>query len=147
MALNNLSNPAGKKARKRVGRGDSSGLGRTAGRGEKGQKSRSGFSQRPHWQGGQIPLFRRLPHIQGFKARNHKLWTVVNLGQIDAAYEAGETVTAENLQEKGLINGLEYGLKILATGEVTKALTIKTNALSKTAQAKIEAAGGSVELV
>ena len=74
MALNNLKNPAGKKARKRVGRGDSSGLGRTAGRGEKGQKSRSGFSQRPHWQGGQIPLFRRLPHIQGFKARNHKLW-------------------------------------------------------------------------
>lgn len=147
MALNNLKNPAGKKARKRVGRGDSSGLGRTCGRGEKGQKSRSGFSQRPHWQGGQIPLFRRLPHIQGFKARNHKLWTVVNLGQIDAAYEAGETVTAENLQEKGLINGLEHGLKILATGEVTKALTIKTNALSKTAQAKIEAAGGSVELV
>ena len=92
MKLQSLKNTRGSKNRKRVGRGDSSGLGRTCGRGEKGQKSRSGSTIRPHFEGGQMPLFRRLPHIRGFKARNHKNWTCVNISSIEAAFEAGATV-------------------------------------------------------
>ena len=92
MKLQSLKNTKGYKKRKRVGRGDSSGLGRTCGRGEKGQKSRSGSTIRPHLEGGQMPLFRRLPHIRGFKARNHKNWTCVNVSSIEAAFEADECV-------------------------------------------------------
>ena len=147
MRLDKITNPAGSKNRKRVGRGDSSGLGRTCGRGEKGQKSRSGSTIRPHFEGGQIPLFRRLPHIQGFKARNHKLWTVVNIADLEKHFEAGDSVTIEALQAKGVVSGLEYGLKILANGETSKKLTVQANAFSKSAQSKIEAAGGTCEVI
>jgi large subunit ribosomal protein L15 len=145
MELQKLNNTKGFKKRKRVGRGDSSGLGRTCGRGEKGQKSRSGSKIRLHFEGGQIPLFRRLPHIRGFKARNHKNWTCVNLSSIDAAFAAGDVVDVQSLIEKRIIDKTEHGLKILAVGEITKAITIKADKFSKTAQSKIEAAGGKCE--
>ena len=146
MKLQSLNNPRGAKARKRVGRGDSSGLGRTCGRGEKGQKSRSGSTIRPHFEGGQMPLFRRLPHIRGFKARNHKNWTCVNLSVIEAAFEAGANVDAQALIEKNIIASVDHGLKILAKGEITKAINVKADAFSKTAQSQIEAAGGKCEI-
>ncbi|MCM8525235.1 MAG: 50S ribosomal protein L15 [Lentisphaeraceae bacterium] len=146
MKLSSLNNPKGYKRRKRVGRGDSSGLGRTCGRGEKGQKSRSGSKIRLHFEGGQIPLFRRLPHIRGFKARNHKNWTCVNVSDIEKAFEAGDVVDSAALIDKKIISAIDHGLKILADGEISKSITVKADAFSKTAQSKIEAAGGKCEL-
>jgi large subunit ribosomal protein L15 len=147
MTLQSLNNTKGFKKRKRVGRGDSSGLGRTCGRGEKGQKSRSGSKIRLHFEGGQIPLFRRLPHIRGFKARNHKNWTCVNVSDIESSFEAGAVVDTQALIEKKIISSIDHGLKILAKGEITKSITVKANIFSKAAQAKIESAGGSCETV
>ncbi len=147
MKLQSLNNTKGYKSRKRVGRGDSSGLGRTCGRGEKGQKSRSGSKIRLHFEGGQIPLFRRLPHIRGFKARNHKNWTCVNVSDIENSFEAGAVVDAQALIEKKIISSIDHGLKILAKGEITKSITVKANMFSKAAQQKIESAGGSCETV
>jgi len=147
MTLQNLNNPKGFKKRKRVGRGDSSGLGRTCGRGEKGQKSRSGSKIRLHFEGGQIPLFRRLPHIRGFKARNHKNWTCVNVSSLEAAFEAGAVVDTQALIDSKIISSVDYGLKILAKGDITKSLTIKANIFSESAKQKIEAAGGTCETV
>jgi len=147
MTLQNLNNPKGFKKRKRVGRGDSSGLGRTCGRGEKGQKSRSGSKIRLHFEGGQIPLFRRLPHIRGFKARNHKNWTCVNVSSLEAAFEAGAVVDAQALIDKKIISSVDFGLKILAKGEINKSFTIKANIFSDSAKQKIEAAGGTCETV
>lgn len=147
MKLQSLNNTKGFKKRKRVGRGDSSGLGRTCGRGEKGQKSRSGSKIRLHFEGGQIPLFRRLPHIRGFKARNHKNWTCVNVSDIENSFEAGAVVDTQALIEKKIISSIDHGLKILAKGEITKSITVKANMFSKAAQQKIESAGGSCETV
>lgn len=147
MKLSSLNNPKGAKRRRRVGRGDSSGLGRTCGRGEKGQKSRSGSKIRLHFEGGQIPLFRRLPYIRGFKARNHKNWTCVNVSAIEESFEVGEIVNSQALIDKKIIAGVDHGLKILAGGELTKAITVKADAFSKSAQSKIESAGGKCELV
>lgn len=138
--------PGSRKPRKRVGRGDSSGLGRTAGRGEKGQKSRSGSSIRPHFEGGQIPLFRRLPK-RGFNSPDHKVYALVNLGDVDKNFEANEVVDFASLKAKGLVGKKQMDLKVLATGEVSKALTFKANKFSEAAKAKIEAAGGVCELV
>lgn len=146
MKLSSLNNPKGSPRRKRVGRGDSSGLGRTCGRGEKGQKSRSGSKIRLHFEGGQIPLFRRLPHIRGFKARNHKNWTCVNVSDIEKAFAAGDVVDSSALIEKKIISSIDHGLKILANGDISKSITVKADAFSKTAQSKIEAAGGKCEL-
>jgi large subunit ribosomal protein L15 len=146
MKLQGLNNTKGVKKRKRVGRGDSSGLGRTCGRGEKGQKSRSGSKIRLHFEGGQMPLFRRLPHIRGFKARNHKNWTCVNVSSLEAAFEAGATVDAQALIAANIIASVDYGLKILGDGEISKALTVKADIFSKAAQSKIEAAGGKCEV-
>lgn len=147
MTLQNLNNPKGFKKRKRVGRGDSSGLGRTCGRGEKGQKSRSGSKIRLHFEGGQIPLFRRLPHIRGFKARNHKNWTCVNISSLEATFEAGAVVDVQALIDNKIISSVDFGLKILAKGELNKSLTIKANIFSDSAKQKIEAAGGTCETV
>jgi large subunit ribosomal protein L15 len=147
MKLQDLNNPKGFKKRKRVGRGDSSGLGRTCGRGEKGQKSRSGSKIRLHFEGGQIPLFRRLPHIRGFKARNHKNWTCVNIGDLEKAFEAGSVVDTQALVDSKIISSVDHGLKILAKGEISKSITVKAKAFSETAKQKIEAAGGTCELV
>ncbi|EDM25875.1 ribosomal protein L15 [Lentisphaera araneosa HTCC2155] len=148
MKLNTFNKQATAKGRKRICRGDGSGTGRTGGRGEKGQKSRSGSTIRPYFEGGQIPLFRRLPHNRGFKARNHKQWTIVNLSNLEEHFNAGDTVDGESLVEKKLIAAVVgAGLKVLANGEISKALTVKANKFSKTASDKIAAAGGTVEVV
>ena len=134
-----------RKSRKRVGRGDSSGLGKTAGRGEKGQKSRTGSSIRPFFEGGQIPLFRRLPK-RGFNSPDHIEYTLVNLNILEDNFAAGDVVDAESLRAKNLLGKTERMIKILANGEITKALTVKADKFSAAAKAKIEAVGGKVEV-
>ena len=146
MKLHTMSpTPGSRKARKRVGRGDSSGLGKTAGRGEKGQKSRSGATIRPFFEGGQIPLFRRLPK-RGFKNADRIIYALVNLDVLDANFNAGDVVDVDALREKKLLGKGESIVKILANGEITKALTVKAAKFSAAAAAKIEAAGGKVEI-
>ena len=143
MKLHELSPNAGsRKRRKRVGRGDSSGLGKTAGRGEKGQKSRTGSSIRPFFEGGQIPLFRRLPK-RGFNSPDHIEY---NLNILEDNFAAGDVVDAESLRAKNLLGKTERMIKILANGEITKALTVKADKFSAAAKAKIEAVGGKVEV-
>lgn len=147
MKLHELSpNPGSRQRRKRVGRGDSSGFGKTAGRGEKGQKSRTGSKIRPFFEGGQIPLFRRLPK-RGFNQPNHIEYALVNLNILEDNFAAGDVVDAESLRAKKLLGKAEKMIKILANGELTKALTVKAEKFSAAAQAKIEAAGGKVEVV
>ncbi|MBQ4106360.1 MAG: 50S ribosomal protein L15 [Lentisphaeria bacterium] len=147
MKLHELTvNPGSTKRRKRVGRGDSSGWGKTAGRGEKGQKSRSGAKIRPFFEGGQITLFRRLPK-RGFNSPDHKVYQLINLSVLEANFEAGDVVDQESLRSKNLLGKTELPLKVLANGEITKALTVKAVKFSATAQAKIEAAGGKVEVI
>ena len=146
MKLHELSPNAGsRKRRKRVGRGDSSGLGKTAGRGEKGQKARTGSSIRPFFEGGQIPLFRRLPK-RGFNSPDHIEYTLVNLNILEDNFAAGDVVDAESLRAKNLLGKTERMIKILANGEITKALTVKADKFSAAAKAKIEAVGGKVEV-
>ena len=147
MKLHDMSpTPGSRKPRKRVGRGDSSGLGKTAGRGEKGQKSRTGSRIRPFFEGGQIPLFRRLPK-RGFKNADRVIYALVNLSVIESNYQAGEVVDLESLHAKKLLGKGETIVKVLANGELTKALTVKAEKFSAAATAKIEAAGGKVEIV
>lgn len=138
--------PGSKHRRRRVGRGDSSGTGGTCGRGENGQHSRSGAKIRPYFEGGQIPLFRRLPK-RGFKSLNPVIFHTVNLSKLEANFKADDVVNAEVLHKKGLIGKHNYALKILANGEISKALTVKANKFSKAAQAAIEAAGGKCEII
>ncbi len=147
MKLHELSpNPGSRQRRKRVGRGDSSGLGKTAGRGEKGQKSRTGSKVRPFFEGGQIPLFRRLPK-RGFNQPDHIEYALVNLNILEDNFAAGDVVDTESLRAKKLLGKAEKMIKILANGELTKALTVKAEKFSAAAKAKIEAAGGKVEVV
>jgi len=148
MKLHDLHNvPGAKKKRMRVGRGDSSGRGKTSGRGDKGQGSRTGSKTRLHFEGGQIPLFRRLPK-KGFKSPFHKEYTIINLTELNDAFEADAVIDIAILMEKGMIpRKLKTGLKVLATGEITKPVTVKANLFSKSAQEKIEAAGGKCELI
>lgn len=147
MKLHTLRNNEGaKKRRKRVGRGDASGWGKTCGRGDKGQHSRSGSGYRPYFEGGQIPLFRRLPK-RGFKSISHKDYTVINVVDLDAAFNANDIVDQKNLQDKNLIPKIKFGLKILGTGNISKPLTVRANVFSAAAKEKIEAAGGKCEIV
>jgi large subunit ribosomal protein L15 len=144
--LHTLKNtPGARHRRKRVGRGDGSNWGRTAGRGEKGQSSRSGSSRRLHFEGGQIPLFRRLPK-RGFKSRNHKDYTVINLAELEKTFNANDSIDAQVLIEKKLVPKIKFGLKILGSGNITKPLTIKADMFSAAAKEKIEAAGGKCEI-
>lgn len=136
--------PGSKKDRIRVGRGESGRRGKTAGRGTKGLKARN--SLRPGFEGGQIPLVRRLPKLRGFNNPNKEIFTVVNVGVLADAYPAGSTVTVDDLRSKGLVRH-RGRIKVLAEGEVSHALTVQVHAISKSAQVKIEAAGGSVQLV
>ncbi len=136
--------PGSKRRRQRVGRGDGSNWGGTAGRGHKGQKSRTGSTIRHHFEGGQTPYFRRLPK-KGFKSLDHAVFSVVNVASIDKAFAAGEEVTTETLRAKKLLGKKVFPLKILGTGEITKAVKVKAVKFSATAKAKIEAAGGSCE--
>ena len=144
MKLHTLKNTVKRPSRKRVGRGDGSGHGRTSGRGDKGAGQRSGYSRRPHFEGGQIPLFRRLPK-RGFKNPNHVFYEVVNVSRLEKNFEAGDVVNEQVLHERGLISKSTSGVKILGDGELTKALTITAAKFSESAKKKIEAAGGSCQ--
>lgn len=148
MKLHELSPAAGStKERKRIGRGAGSGQGKTAGKGHKGQKARAGRGMRPGFEGGQMPLQRRLPK-RGFNNIFRMEVATVNVSAIDAAFENGATVTIEDLVSKGLVKKvLAGGVKVLGNGEITKSLTVKANAFSASAKEKIEAAGGKVEEV
>jgi len=145
--LHNLKPAEGAtRKRKRVGRGPGSGNGKTAGRGHKGQRSRSGYSRRYGFEGGQMPLARRIPK-RGFTNIFRVGYQVVNLRDLDRMFSDGDTITPELLEEKGLIRGGKKPLKVLASGELGKKLTVQAHAFSKNAQAAIEAAGGSCETV
>lgn len=144
LSLNNLHPKAGSThKKKRVGRGPGSGLGKTAGRGHKGQKSRSGYASRPGFEGGQMPLQRRLPK-RGFTNIFKKKWLEIGLAKLDENFNAGDEITPEILHERGLIKKAKHDLVILGSGEVSKALKISAHRFTKTAREKIEKAGGSV---
>ena len=146
MKLHELQPAAGsKKARTRVGRGLGSGLGKTSGRGQKGQNTRSGGGVRSGFEGGQMPLYRRLPK-RGFNNVFAKQYAEVNVEQLNR-FEDGAEVTAESLLASGAISKIADGVKILGNGELTKKLNVKVNAVSETAKSKIEAAGGTVEVI
>ena len=134
-----------KKARKRIGRGNSSGHGTTAGRGSKGQLSRAGGGKGAGFEGGQQPLAMRLPKLPGFTKHNRVEYAPVNVARLEALYESGETVDAESLMAKGVIKHDYVPVKVLGDGELTKSLTVKVDKVSASAKAKIEAAGGKVE--
>ena len=144
--LNNLKPaPGAKKNRKRLGRGPGSGSGTTASKGSKGQRSRSGGNPHPWFEGGQMPLYRRVPK-KGFFNRNRVENQVVNLSQFDR-FDAAEEINVDYLKSKGLVSGREAKVKILGNGELSGAFRVKVHAVSETAKQKIEAAGGSVELI
>ena len=146
MKLHTLKPAEGaRKERNRVGRGQGSGNGKTSGRGQKGQKARSGGGVRLGFEGGQQPLFRRLPK-RGFKNINRKEYAVVNLETLNR-FEDDTTVTPELLQESGIIKDAKSGIKVLGTGELNKKLTVKAAKFSKTAEEAIKVAGGSVEVM
>ena len=146
MKLHDLHNTVPRQARKRVGRGDGSGHGRTAGRGDKGAGARTGHTNRPYFEGGQIPLFRRLPK-RGFKNADRIVYALVNLDVLESNFQAGEVVDLASLNEKKLLRKGDTIIKVLANGEISKALTVKAQKFSAAAAAKIQAAGGSVEIV
>ena len=145
MDLSNLKPPKGAKhAKKRIGRGQGSGNGKTAGRGHKGAKSRSGYKFKRGFEGGQMPLHRRVPK-RGFFNPFRVEYAVVNLDLLGLKFEAGTVVTPELLQERGLVPGSARRVKVLARGEVGKALTVRAHKFSGKAAEKIAAAGGSTE--
>ena len=148
MSLNNLKPARGSKfARKRVGRGPGSGNGKTAGRGNKGAQSRSGYSYKRGFEGGQMPLHRRVPK-RGFNNTDFRTeYAVVNLDQLEARFEAGATITPDALRSAGLVGGRDARVKVLARGEVSKALTVQAHKFSGKAAEKIAAAGGRAEAI
>ncbi len=147
MRQDNLSPPPGSKhARKRVGRGDGSGYGTYSGRGSKGQKSRSGYKMRPGFEGGQLPLIKRLPRKRGFVNIFRIEYNIVNIDKLNT-FESGSEVTPEKLLAAGLIKSLRKPIKILANGDVSQPFVVKANKFSAAAKAKIEAAGGKAEEV
>lgn len=146
MKLHELKPAQGaKKGRKRVGRGTGSGLGKTSGRGQNGQKSRSGGGVRIGFEGGQMPLYRRLPKV-GFTNIFRKEYAIVNIKDLDI-FENGTEVTPEMLKEAGLVKAMKNGVKILGNGEISKQLTVKAHKFSKTAAERIVASGGKVEVI
>ena len=138
--------PGAKRSRKRVGRGPGSGKGKTAGRGHKGQKSRSGYSRRYGFEGGQMPLVRRIPK-RGFTNIFRVEFEIVNLRDLERVFADGDTVSPEVLAEKGLIRAASKRVKILADGELKKKLTVQAHKFSAAAKAGIEAVGGNCEVV
>lgn len=147
MKLHELNSLEGSvKARKRVGRGQGSGTGKTSGKGEKGQNARSGGGVRPGFEGGQLPLFRRLSK-RGFNNYNFQtVYATVNVGDLER-FDEGTVVTKELLIEVGLVKKELDGIKILGNGELTKKLTVKANKFSSTAKTKIENVGGTIEVI
>lgn len=147
MKLENLPVSKESKSRKRVGRGPGSGMGKTSTRGEKGQKARSGASIPAWFQGGQSPLYRRLPKRGFNNARFTTRFATINLADLDRYFADGDIVTPEILKERGIIKKQLSGVKVLADGELTKKLTIKAQRFSSEAVTKIEAAGGKAEVI
>lgn len=146
VTLSNLRPPRGSRHRKvRVGRGMGSKLGKTAGAGNKGQKSRKGYSQRPGFEGGQMPLHRRIPK-RGFHNPFSKEYAVVNLEALKS-FAAGDVVTPESMRERGLAHSATRPIKILGDGELSAALTVRAHAFSRSAEEKIARAGGKVERI
>lgn len=144
MKIHELTTTA-KTDRKRVGRGIGSGYGKTAGRGTKGQKARTGGNVRPGFEGGQNPLAKRLPKKRGFTSHSHVTYQVVNLGSL--AGVSGASIDAESLQAAGLTKSLVKPIKLLGSGSVDRKLTVKVQAASASARQSIEAAGGTIELL
>lgn len=148
MRLHELSPDTGsKKRRTRVGRGIAAGKGKTAGRGTKGQNARTGGGVRPYFEGGQLPLVRRLPQVRGFRNRTRKEFAVVNLDKLAARFQAGDEVTPKSLAEAGLVKKGGLPVKILGRGDLGAALRVQAHAFSAQARAKIEAAGGSAQVI
>ena len=146
MRLNDLSPATGaRQTRKRVGRGVGSGWGKTAGRGSKGQNSRSGGGVRPGYEGGQMPIHRRLPK-RGFKNIFKKIYAIVNIRDLEK-FESGSVVDEAALVREGLVKGKRDGIKLLGQGEINMPLTVKIHMISRSARAKIESAGGTVEVL
>ena len=148
LSLNNLKAPTGAThKKKRVGRGPGSGLGKTSGRGNKGQKSRSGYSGMRGFEGGQMPLHRRLPK-RGFTNIFKRVWAEVNLADLEKQFAAGASVTPEALVEKGLVRkSRAKSVVVLGQGELKKNLTVSAHRFSSAAKQKIEAAGGKAEVI
>jgi large subunit ribosomal protein L15 len=138
--------PGSRKNRKRIGRGKGSGSGKTAGRGQKGQNSRSGSHRNPGFEGGQMPLYRRLPKLGGFTPRNRRVYAVVNVVDLER-FEANMVVDPAALAGAGLIKKERESVKILGDGELTTSLTVRAHAFTRTAREKIEAAGGKAEVI
>lgn len=139
-------NPGAHKVSKRLGRGHGSGKGKTAGKGTKGQKARSGGGPGRGFEGGQLPIQKRMPYKRGFTNIYKTPWEVVNLRSLSAV-AAGEAVTPEALHAAGVTRGLEFPVKVLGVGEVAQGITVRAHAFSKSARAAIEAAGGTAELL
>ena len=147
IGLNNLRPAEGSThKKKRLGRGPGSGLGKTAGRGNKGQKSRSGYSSKVGFEGGQMPLQRRLPK-RGFTNIFKKQWIEVTLATLEQSFEAGDSITPETMHERGVIAKGKRDVVVLGTGELTKALTVSAHRFTKGARAKIEGAGGTANVI
>lgn len=145
MNLSGLKPPAGQKhAKRRIGRGMGSGRGKTSGRGQKGQKSVSGFGQMRGFEGGQMPLHRRLPK-RGFRNIFKKEFAIVNVGLLDRL--EGDSFGPERLMELGVVKKLGDGLKVLGSGELSRPLVVQAHLFSKSAQEKIQAAGGSAQII
>lgn len=148
MKLHDLSPPKGaKRKRKRVGRGHAAGQGKSAGRGTKGQNARSGGGVRPYFEGGQLPLVRRLPHKRGFHNPFQKDYAIVNVERLNEGFEAGTEVGPQLLAEAGIIKSATLPVKVLGRGGLEKPLTVRAHAFSDTARSKIEAAGGAIEVL
>ena len=144
MMIHEITEKVGRyKTRKRVGRGEGSGRGKTSTRGHKGARSRAGFKRRPGFEGGQMPLYRRLPKRGFNNARFRVVYAIVNVGQLDKSFSDGDTVNAETIREARLINAKTGPIKILGNGDLTKKLAVEANGFSQSARSKIEAAGGS----
>ncbi len=145
---NELAPPRGAtRARKRLGRGNSAGGGTYAGKGLKGQKSRSGKNVRMGFEGGQTPLVRRMPALRGFRNRWRVAYQPVNTGTLEKRFEDGAEVTPESLRATGILRHLREPVKVLARGEITRALHVRAHKFSAAARARIEAAGGSATLI
>ena len=147
MKLESLTKTPELKARKRVGRGPGSGMGKSATRGENGQKSRSGVSIKPWFEGGQSPMFRRIPKRGFNNARFTTKFATINSSDLDKYFKDGDVVTPEVLKERKIIKKQLNGVKVLADGNLTKKLTVKANRFSSVAVTKIESAGGKTEVI
>jgi large subunit ribosomal protein L15 len=140
------SNPGSRRRKLRKGRGIAAGQGASCGFGMRGQKSRSGSPTRPGFEGGQMPLYRRIPKLKHFELVNHKEFTIVNVAKL-ADLKAGSTVNLDSLVKDGIVTSPKHPLKVLGNGELTVKLTIQASAFTASARTKIEAAGGSCEII